>query len=67
MSKLSLKVPGVVKAVVPTPTAVLREGLIVLGGVLIAAYVISRFPKLQTWVQASSVTVKDSNNNVLWG
>lgn len=55
-----------VKAVIPAPTAVLREGLIVLGGVLIAAYVISKFPKLQSFVQESSITVKDAKGAVLF-
>ncbi len=55
-----------VKSVIPTPTAVLREGLIVLGGVLIAAYVISKFPKLKTFVQDSTITVKDGNGGTLF-
>jgi hypothetical protein len=54
------------KQVIPTPTAVLKEGLIVLGGVLIAAYVISRFPKVRQFVSDSSITVKDSYGNILF-
>jgi len=61
-----MAVPDLLKKVVPTPTAVIREGLIVLGGVLIAAYVISKFPKLQTFVQDSSITVKDGKGSILF-
>lgn len=52
--------------IIPPPTAVLREGLIVLGGILIAAYVISRFPSLKTFVVSNSVTLNDSQGNNLW-
>jgi hypothetical protein len=53
------KIPKIpFKEIIPPPTAVLREGLIVLGGVLIAAYVISKFPSVQKFVMANSVTVK---------
>jgi len=45
---------------------VLREGLIVLGGILIAAYVISRFPAVQKFVLANSVTVKTEDGQVLF-
>lgn len=55
------------KEIIPSPAAVLREGLIVIGGVLIAAYVISKFPKVQKFVQDSSVTVKGSDGTVFWG
>jgi hypothetical protein len=44
-----------------------REALIVLGGVLIAAWVLSKFPALQQFVASNSVTVKDGNGNTLWG
>lgn len=54
------------KEIIPAPTAVLREGLIVLGGVLIAAYVLSKFPKLQSFVQNSSITVKDAKGGSLY-
>jgi hypothetical protein len=57
---------SILKTIIPTPGEVGREALIVLGGILIAAYIISRFPKLQTFVQASSVTVRDSNKNVIF-
>ncbi len=63
MKKLP-KIP--LKEIIPPPTAVLREGLIVLGGVLIAAYVISKFPAVQKFVMANSVTVKTEDGQVLY-
>lgn len=47
------------KNIIPTAPEVAREALIVLGGVLIAAYVLSRFPALKTYVTANSVTVAE--------
>jgi len=52
--------------IIPEPTAILREGLIVLGGVLIAAWVLSKFPSLQQFVASNSVTVKNSDGATLW-
>lgn len=54
------------KSIIPSPEAVLREGVIVLGGVLIAAFIISRFPKLQAFVTGNSITVKNQSGNVLY-
>lgn len=51
---------------IPPPSAVVREGVIVLGGLLLAALVLSRFPRLRDWVTAQSITVKDPNNNILY-
>jgi hypothetical protein len=45
--------------ILPTPEAVMREALIVLGGVLIAAFVLSRFPGLKAFVTSNSVTVPE--------
>lgn len=53
------------KKIIPEPAAVAREALIVLGGIVIAAYVISKFPKLQQFIQSNSVTLKDSNGDVI--
>lgn len=55
-----------IKQVIPPPASVLREGLIVLGGVLIAAWVLSRFPQLQKFVRDSSITVDDNNGKNLF-
>lgn len=46
--------------IIPTGPEVAREAIIVLGGILIAAYVLSRFPRLRAWVTAQSLTVQDS-------
>lgn len=55
-----------IKKIIPAPEAMLREGVIVLAGVLLAAFVLSRFPKLQAFVANNSVTVKDPSGNVLY-
>ena len=52
--------------IVPTVPEVAREGLIVLGGLLLAAYVLSNFPKIRDWVTAQSITVKDSSGRTLY-
>lgn len=52
--------------IVPTVPEVAREGLIVLGGILLAAYVLSNFPKIRDWVTAQSITVKDSSGRTLY-
>lgn len=52
---------------IPAPSAIVREGIIVLGGLLLAAMVLSRFPKLKTWVsQQGTVTVQDGSGNTLY-
>ena len=55
-----------IKSIIPTGPQVLREGLIVLGGVLIAALILSRFPQLQKFVQDNSVTVKSGDGSALF-
>jgi len=61
--KNTIQIPKFVKEIVPAPTALLRESIIVLGGVLIAAYVISRFPALKKFVGDASITVNDTKGN----
>jgi hypothetical protein len=54
-----------IKPFLPTGKEVIREGLIVLAGVLIAAAILSRFPKLQAFVANNSITVKsDTGDNL---
>jgi hypothetical protein len=52
--------------IIPEPTAILREGIIVLGGLLLAAWVLSKFPALQQFVVSNSLTVKNGDGNVLY-
>lgn len=52
--------------IIPEPTEIAREALIVLGGVLIAAYILSKFPALQKFVASNSVTVKSDDGATLW-
>ena len=62
----NIKLPPVVAKIVPAPTEILREAVIVLAGVLIAAYVISRFPALKKFVGDASITVNDKQGNNLY-
>lgn len=55
-----------IKQIIPSVPDVLKEGLITLGGVLIAAYIISKFPAVQNFVTANAVTVKDGDGKVLF-
>lgn len=57
-----MKIP----AFIPTPAAVVREGIVVLGGLLLAAYILSRFPKVSAWVAGQSITIKDPQGRVLY-
>jgi hypothetical protein len=66
MKSSGIKLPPVVKAIVPAPTEMLREAIIVLAGVLIASYVLSRFPGLKKYVSDASITVNDKQGNNLF-
>lgn len=55
-----------IKQIIPSPTSVIREGIIVLGGLLIAAFVLSRFPKVKAFVTGNSITVNDQNGDNLF-
>lgn len=52
--------------IIPTAPEVAREALIVLGGVLIAALILSRFPSLQKFVTSNSLTVKAPDGSILY-
>lgn len=62
-----MNVPVTLTKIIPTGPEVAREAVIVLGGILIAAFILSRFPRLRDWVAAQSVTLKDDKGNTLWG
>lgn len=55
-----------IRDVVPPPARIATEVLIVLGGVLGAAFIISQFPALQKLVQSNSVVVKSDKGEVLF-
>jgi len=55
-----------IKKIIPSGPEVAREALIVLGGVLIAAWILSRFPALQKFVTDNSITVKNKDGNVMY-
>lgn len=50
----------------PTVPEVTKEGLKILGGMLLAAFILSRFPKVRNWVAAQSIVVKDSDTKYLY-
>jgi hypothetical protein len=52
--------------IIPSAPEMGREIIIVLVGVLGAAYILSRFPALQAFVTANSVTVKNTSGTVLF-
>jgi hypothetical protein len=55
-----------IRSIIPTGPQVAREALIVLGGVLIAAFIISRFPALKKFVGDNSLTVNTSDGANVW-
>jgi hypothetical protein len=63
---MTLPIKTVVKKLIPSPLEVGREAIIVLGGIVIAAWVISRYPALKKFVSDSSITVKDQAGKVLF-
>lgn len=62
----NINLPPVIAKAIPGPTALVRETIIVLVGVLAAAYIISRFPALKKFVGDASITVNDSKGNNLY-
>jgi hypothetical protein len=52
--------------IIPKIPEVTHAGLVALGGVLLAAFILSRFPAVRDWVAAQSITVKDGSNKVLY-
>jgi hypothetical protein len=55
-----------IKQYLPSHVEIVKEGIIVLGGVLLAALILSRFPSVKRFVQGNSLTVNDQNNNQLY-
>jgi hypothetical protein len=39
------------KTLIPTTTEIGREALIVIGGAIVAALIVSQFPALQDWIK----------------
>lgn len=38
-------------SIIPTPQAIAKEALIVIGGAIVAAVIVSQFPPLQDWIK----------------
>jgi len=45
--------------IIPTVPEIAKEGILVFCGVLIAALIVSRFPRLKAFVEENSFTVKN--------
>ncbi len=54
------------REMIPGPERIVFEVLVVTAGVLGAAFLISRFPAIQRFVQNSSVTVKSTAGEILF-
>ena len=54
------------KTLIPTGPQVAREAIVVLAGVLIAAFILSRFPALQKFVTDNSLTVKRDDGQIMF-
>jgi len=54
------------KKIIPSGPEFAHEALIVLGGVLIAAFILSRFPGLQKFVTDNSLTVKRDDGQIMF-
>lgn len=54
------------KTILPTGPQVAREAIVVLAGVLIAAFILSRFPALQKFVTDNSLTVKRDDGQIMF-
>lgn len=54
------------KDFIPTLPELTREVLIVLVGLVGAAFILSRFPELRDFVTGNSLTVKDQAGKVLF-
>jgi hypothetical protein len=53
-------------SIIPSAPEVTKQGLTILGGVLLAAFILSRFPAIRDWVAGQSISVKDNSNKTLY-
>lgn len=51
--------------IIPTPAEFIKEGLLVAGGLLIAALILRQFPALRAYVTGASISVKDATGKEL--
>jgi hypothetical protein len=52
--------------IIPKVPELAHSTLVTLGGVLIAAFILSRFPKVRDFVAGQSIRVTDSSNKTLY-
>lgn len=51
------------KAIIPTGNEFMREALIVIGGALLAAFVLSKLPALKRFIQNNTASGCDCDNH----
>ena len=49
----------------PTPQKLAQETVVALASVIIAAWIISRFPSVKAFIKANSLTVDDQTGNTI--
>jgi hypothetical protein len=52
--------------IVPKLPEVAHSTIVTLAGVLLAAFILSRFPKVRDFVAGQSIRVTDNSNNTLY-
>lgn len=55
-----------VKAYIPDHKELVKDTLLMLGSIIIAAYIISKFPGIKNLVESNSLTVKNQDGKVLY-
>jgi hypothetical protein len=53
-------------SIIPTVPEVSHEALKIIGGLLLAAFILSRFPKVRDFVAGQSISVKDGAGKALY-
>lgn len=51
---------------IPTIPEMSREGFKMFAGIVIAAFILSRFPALREWVAGNSLTIRDQAGKDLY-
>jgi hypothetical protein len=52
--------------ILPTVPELAHSTLVTLGGLLLAAFILSRFPKVGAFVAGQSLTVKDGSGKTIY-
>ncbi len=52
VTSFSKRMHAPMASILPSPKDVIKEALVVLGGAVLAAYIIGQVPQLRTWMKA---------------